>query len=411
MRRVVVTGIGVIAPGANNRHEFFENLLLGKSSIATIEWNDGPRHMSQVAGTVHFDPNEHFTKQEVGNLDRATQFAKMASADAIADAGLDLGDEDRTRIGVYIGTGMGGATSLEEAYVQLFRRDPERLKPLTILSVMSNAAASQIAIDHKLSGPCQTFSCACASSAVAIGEAYRQIKWGGCDVIFAGGAEALLTFGVFKAWTALRALAAVDPRNPSASCKPFSKDRSGLVLGEGAAIIVLEEIEHAVKRGARIYAELAGYGCATDCSHITKPSVEGQAQAMVLALRDADTAPEQIEYINAHGTATALNDVVETQAVKRVFGDAAQRIPMSSTKSMHGHLMGAGGAVEFAASLLAMEHQALPPTAHLEIPDPQCDLDYVPNAARRGVSVRTVMSNSFAFGGTNAVLVARALSG
>jgi 3-oxoacyl-[acyl-carrier-protein] synthase II len=242
---------------------------------------------------------------------------------------------------------------------------------------------------------------------VAIGEAYRQIRHGYADIMIAGGAEAPLTFGFFKAWEAMHVLAVPDRFNPPASCRPFAKNRSGLVLGEGAAVVVLEEREAALRRGAPVYAEIVGYGSSNDHTHITKPSVEGQAHAMTLALDDAALMAADVDYVNAHGTGTALNDVTETAAIKKVFGRRAYEIPVSSTKSMHGHLLGAAGAMEFVISLLAIRHQAAPPTAHLEVPDPECDLDYVPGQGRSGQKIRCIMSNSFAFGGTNAVLIAR----
>ena len=251
-----------------------------------------------------------------------------------------------------------------------------------------------------------TLSIACASSSNAIGEAFRQIRDGYADVMIAGGTEAFLTYGVFRCWEALRVLAGEDPEDPSKSCKPFSRNRSGLVLGEGAAIVVLEEMERAVLRAAPIYAEILGYGSTSDAFHITKPSSEGQSRAISEALGDAKISPEEVDYINAHGTATQWNDLLETQAIKKVFGEYAYKVPISSTKSMHGHTMGAAGAIEFVVSLLTIRNQAIPPTINLDQPDPDCDLDYVPNTSRQGVKVNTVMSNSFAFGGTNAVLIA-----
>ena len=396
-----------MTPVGNGKQAFFDNLIEGKSGIRPIAWDEPSGRFSHVAGSVAFDPQARFDKQECGNLDRAVQLAEIACAEAFADAGIEVNGKDRDRIGVYIGTGMGGACSLEEAYKQLLLRDPDRLKPLTVLTTMGNAAAAHIALKRGLAGPNLTFACACSSSAVAIGEGYRRIKAGDCDVMVAGGTEALLTYGVFKAWAALRVLANVDPDDSSMSCKPFARNRSGLVLAEGAGILILEALDRASKRNAHVYAEIIGYACTNDFSNIAKPSVEGQARALSYALQDAGVKPVDIDYINAHGTGTALNDVVETQAIKQVFGDSAPDIPISSTKSMHGHLMGAGGAVEFAAALLAIEHQAIPPTAHLRVRDPECDLDYVADGARRGARVRTVMSNSFAFGGTNAILVAR----
>lgn len=411
MRRVVVTGVGIVSPLGNDRHTFFDNLLAGHSGITAVSWEIGDRTYRYAAGRCNFEPAEYLPgvkRHVLASLDRFTQMALAASAQCLDDAGLDCAVEDGHRIGVYLGTGMGGATSLEESYIQLLTRDPERLKPLTVPMVMNNAAAGHIANTYGLRGPNVTASCACASSAVAIGEAYRQIRFGYCDVMLSGGAEALLTFGQFQAWSALRTLAALDSRSPSASCKPFDRRRSGLVLAEGAAIVVLEELGRAKARGAHIYGELVGYSCTNDASHITRPSVDGQARAITLALEDAELQPDEIDYINAHGTGTHVNDITETQAIKQALGPAAARVPVSSTKSMHGHLMGGAGALEFAAALLALQHGAIPPTAHLHEPDPECDLDYVPNQARLDTCLRTVVSNSFAFGGTNSVLIARA---
>jgi 3-oxoacyl-[acyl-carrier-protein] synthase II len=302
---------------------------------------------------------------------------------------------------------MGGAGALEEGYVEIFQRETPRVKPLSVLLAMNNAAASHLSLTYRLQGPNVSYSTACSSSAIAIGEAYRQIKDGYADVMLAGGSEAMLTHGVMKAWEALRTLAVEDATDPGASCKPFSKDRSGLVLGEGAAVLVLEDAERAVQRGARIYAEIVGYDCSSDASHITKPDAAGQTRAILNALRDAGMQPQDIHYINAHGTATLAGDIEETKAIKQAFGEHAYRVPVSSTKSMHGHLMGATGAVEFMAAVLALQHQAIPPTINLHQPDPECDLDYVPNVGRKSVELNAVMSNSFAFGGSNAVLIAK----
>jgi 3-oxoacyl-[acyl-carrier-protein] synthase II len=272
---------------------------------------------------------------------------------------------------------------------------------------MTNAPAAWIGLEHGLSGPNLTYATACSSSAVALGEAARRIQCGDADIMIAGGAEAPLTFGVLLAWDALRVLAVVDPVDPACSCRPFAANRSGLVLGEGSAFFVLEQWEHAQARGAAIHAELSGYGLATDVGHITRPSVEGQALAMRAALRTANIDPDQVDYINAHGTGTVQNDSTETAAIKAVFGQRAYSLPVSSTKSMHGHLLGAAGALEFMIAVAAMQRGVLPPTMHLGQADAACDLDYVPGKARSGVMLNTVMSNSFAFGGTNAVLVAQ----
>jgi 3-oxoacyl-[acyl-carrier-protein] synthase II len=408
LRRVVVTGLGVISPLGSDPDTLFSRLMAAESGVRLISADGARGPYSAVAAAVEFDPARFFPPQErLDNLDRVTRFALAAAASALRDAGIRFTDESRRRTGVALGTGMGATNALEETYTQLLLRDPDRLKPMTVLTAMNNAAASHVAIRHGLSGPNLTYSCACSSSAVAIGEAGRQIRHGYADAMIAGGAEAPLTFGFFKAWEALRVLALPDRADPSASCRPFSKNRTGLVLGEGAAMVVLEEHEAALRRGARIYGELVGYGSGNDPGHITKPSVEGQAQAMSLALDDAGLTPGDIDYVNAHGTGTALNDVTETRALKKVLGDRAYKIPVSSTKSMHGHLLGGAGAVEFAIALLAMRRKAVPPTAHLEVADPECDLDYVAGQGRYDQNIRCVMSNSFAFGGTNAVLIAR----
>ncbi len=404
-RRVAVTGMGILSPVGNDRETFFANLMAGKSGIRRLETEFVDTLDAKLAAWIgDFDPLAHFTKNQAATMDRVTQFAVAASKQALVDSGLDMEQEDRERIGVYLGTGMGGAASIEEGYVRLYRDNASRLKPFTVLMAMNNAAGSQVALDFGLLGPDLTFCTACSSSTVAIGEATRQIRHGYADVMLAGGAEALLTFGTIKAWEALRTLANEDPENPAASCKPFSANRSGLVLGEGAAMVVLEDMERAVARGAKIYAEVIGYGSSNDSAHITQPSVEGQSRAMRRALAEAGITPDQLDYINAHGTGTKLNDATETAAIKQVCGTG---VPVSSTKSMTGHLMGAAGAVEFVACLMALEKQALPPTANLSQPDPECDLDYVPNVGRTGIKVDTVMSNSFAFGGTSGVLIAR----
>jgi 3-oxoacyl-[acyl-carrier-protein] synthase II len=404
----VVTGLGVISPLGNDPDTLFSKLMAAESGIRLIT-ADGPRgQYSIIAASVEFDPVLYFPPpQKIDNLDRVSQFSIAAAAMALKDSMIQLTDDGKRRCGVSWGTGMGAASSLEDSYKQVLLHDPNRLKPLTILTVMNNAPASHIAIQHGLSGSSLTYSCACASSAVAIGEACRQIRHGYADAMIAGGAEAPLSFSLFKAWEAMRVLAIPNRANPSATCRPFSKNRSGLVLGEGAAMVVLEEREAALRRGARVYGELMGYGSSNDPSHITKPSVEGQAHAMTLALADAGLTPSDIDYVNAHGTATVLNDVTETRAIKQVFGERAYKLPVSSTKSMHGHLLGGAGAMEFVIALLAMHNMAVPPTAHLEVPDPECDLDYVAGRGRRDQDIRGIMSNSFAFGGTNAVLIAR----
>jgi len=410
-RKVAVTGLGIISPCGKTIDDFSFNLMAGKSGVRRISSAYSSLLSVKIAAEVDFNPLDYFSKKQVSSMDRVTQFALAAATQAWKDSELSLDAKEKERAGVYIGCGMGGGNTIEDLYDHLFKHNADRVKPLTVLMVMNNASASHISIEYGLSGPCLTLSTACASSANAIGEAFRQVRDGYVDVMLAGGAEAFLTYGGFRSWESLRVLAVEDPEDPSKSCKPFSKNRTGLVLGEGAAMVVLEEMERAVQRGAPIYAELMGYGSTSDAGHITRPSLEGQARAMAEALKDAGLLPEDIDYINAHGTATQWNDLLETQAIKKVFDDYACKVPVSSTKSMHGHTMGAAGAIEFIVSLLAIKNQALPPTINLDQPDPECDLDYVPNSGRKGVTVNTVMSNAFAFGGANAALIAGKIKG
>jgi 3-oxoacyl-[acyl-carrier-protein] synthase II len=335
-----------------------------------------------------------------------SQLALVAAAQAIGDAGIEFANERHERCGVCVGTGMGGAATTDDGYHTIYAQQSDRVNPYSVIAAMTNAPASWIGINYGLSGPNLTYSTACSSSAVAIGEAALRIRSGDADVMLAGGAEAPLTFGVLRAWEAMRILATEDPRDASASCRPFARTRTGLVLGEGAAIVVLEERGRAVARGARIHAEVSGYGLTSDTAHITRPTVNGQASAMQAALDSAGLKPEAIDYVNAHGTGTQQNDVIETSALKTVFGRHAYAVPVSSTKSMHGHLLGAAGALEFIIAVKSMERRIVPPTMHLDSPEPACDLDYVANQSRADVPMRAVMSNSFAFGGTNAVLIA-----
>lgn len=418
MRRVAITGIGLITPLGTDVESFFDSLTRGRSGIARLtgpmatrrgdDWSSPPR--THIGGAVAFDAVQHFPGPKLRMLDRVSQFALVAAAQAVRAAGIVWDDVDRQRSGVFLGTGMGGAETTDDGYYTLYADRTERVKPYSVVMAMNNAAASWIGIEYGLAGPNLTFSTACSSSGVAIGEAAQRVRNGEVDLMLAGGSDAPLSYGTLVAWDALKTLATEDPVDPATSCKPFSKDRTGLVLAEGASIVVLEEWERARARGAHIHAEFAGYGLCTDNAHITRPTVEGQAAAMRRALAAAALQPQDIGYINAHGTATLANDAVETAAIRQVFGTRAPRVPVSSTKSMHGHLLGAAGAVEFAAAVLAMERSLLPPTINLRVPDPDCDLDYVPGQART-VAPLAVMSNSFAFGGTNAVLIARKAEG
>ncbi|MBC7786243.1 MAG: beta-ketoacyl-[acyl-carrier-protein] synthase family protein [Methylophilaceae bacterium] len=405
LRRVVITGIGVVSPQGNTPVEFFNNLLAGNSGVSRIKASFVDALETKIAAQADFDGTQYFIKQQLALLDRVSQFALYCAEQAIQDAHLVLSEVEPSRVGCYMGTGMGGASATEDGYDRLFKQKATRLKPFTVLMAMNGAAASQIAMQYHLQGPNLTFTTACSSSAIAIGEAVRQIQHGYCDVMIAGGTEALLTFGTIKAWEALRTLAKEDELNLAHSCKPFSANRTGLVLGEGAAVFVLEELTYAQARGAKIYAEVSGYGTTNDSTHITQPSVDGQARAMQAALNNANLVPHQIGYINAHGTGTQLNDATETAAIKQVFGEHANSLSISSTKSMHGHLMGAAGAVELVATTLALVNNQLPPTINLHEPDPMCDLDYVANQFKNVDNLQHAMSNSFAFGGTSGVLI------
>lgn len=406
MRRVAVTGIGVVSPLGNDPGTFFDNLLAGRSGVRRLEGRSFERLGIRVGAPATFDAASHFPAARVRMLDRVSQFALYAAAHALESTQGALEHADRRRAGVFVGTGTGGSETTDDGYRALYADGSDRLKPFSVLMAMNNAPAAWIGLDHGLEGPNLTYSTACSSSAVAIGEAARRIASGETDVMVAGGSEAPLTFGTLMAWQALKTLAPEDA-DAGASCRPFSKDRGGLVLGEGAAMVVLEEWERARERGAPIVGEVAGYGLFTDSGHITRPSVEGQAEAMRRALVDAGADAAEIGYINAHGTGTLANDGVETAAIKSVLGERARSTPVSSTKSMHGHLLGAAGALEFVATVLALSRRTLPPTINLRVPDPECDLDYVSGGARTASDAPLAMTSSFAFGGTNAVLVVR----
>lgn len=403
--RVAVTGLGVVTPLGNSIEELFASLRAGKSGIRTLPAPCSGTSGSSIGATVETPICERILETRLRMLDRVSYLALVAAAQAVEDSGIDFNQENRERCGVSVGTGMGGAATTDEGYRTLYAERSDRIKPFTVIAAMTNAAAAWIGLEYAVVGPNLTYSTACSSSAVSIGEAAEKIRAGRADVMIAGGAEAPLTPGVLRAWDAMRTLARCDKENPGASCRPFSLTRSGLVLGEGAAFLVLESWDHAVRRGAKMHAVIRGYGLTTDSEHITRPTVLGQGTAMRAALNSAALASGEIDYINAHGTATLQNDTVETSAIKDVFGSRAYQIPVSSTKSMHGHLLGAAGALELVICIGCLERGWIPPTMHLDQPDPACDLDYVVGAARENTSVRIALSNSFAFGGTNAVLV------
>lgn len=413
LRRVAITGVGVVSSVGTGTTAFFESLLSARSGIRLVEMPFLTGAENVLAGAIDFDPNPHFSRARLMSMDRVSQLALVAGREAMTQAGLgSLADWPSsmapTRFGVCIGTGNGGAASTDQAYTALLEQKAARLRPMTVVLAMSNAIAAHTALEFGLQGPSSTISNACASSANAIGEAFRQIRHGYADVMLAGGAEAPLNRGTSKAWQAMHTLATPHADGAEASCRPFSKDRSGLVLAEGAAMLVLEAWDSAQARGAHILAELAGYASTTDAHHLTQPESQGQARAMQLALADAGLPASAIGYLNAHGTATDIGDVVETHAIKLAFEEAATRLPVSSSKALHGHAMGAAGAMEFIASLLALRAGKLPPTAFLTHPDPRCDLDYIALTARDCPGLQAVMSNSFAFGGSNAVLIAKA---
>ena len=402
--------MGVLAPIGNDVPSLLESLRAGRTGIRPITAPFASRLVHNAFGTVEKVPEDRVPRSRTAGVDRFSTLALVASHEAVADAGLD-GHPALAEAAVAVGTGMGGSETLQSGYEELFLRDAARVNPFLVIKAMNNAAAAHVAIDFGCHGQSLTYSTACSSSAIAIGEAARLIRSGGARVAIAGGTEALLNLGTITAWIALRTLAIPDASDPGSACRPFSADRTGLVLGEGAGFVVLEEEEHARARGARVHAVLSGYGARTDATHLTRPDAAGQVACMRAALRDAGLDPSDIGYLNAHGTATVAGDAVETQAIREAFGDHADRLPVSSTKSMHGHLMGATGAVELIISILALQHSFLPPTINLRQPDPACDLDYVPLRAREGVPLRHVMTNSFAFGGSNAVLVASRLAG
>jgi beta-ketoacyl-acyl-carrier-protein synthase II len=406
VRRVVITGIGVFASVGKDSGTFFKNLLEARSAVRRICQFDPSSLSVQIAAEVpDYDPADYFPAKRLDLLDRFSQFGLLAAQEAMRSSGIEVREEERPRFGVVSGTGMAGVNTLEGGYFSLFANQATRLHPFTIPRMMHNAATSQICMEFGAQGPSFTTATACSSSGHAIGEAFHLIKYGMADIMLTGGCEAPITYGMIRSWESVRVLA-IGNGDPSRACRPFSADREGFVMGEGAAMLLLEELEHAKKREAKIFAEISGYGLSSDAGHITQPSVEGPARAVRMALEEAGVAPDEVDYINAHGTGTRLNDVTETQVIKRVFGEHAHKLAISSTKSMHGHTMGATGAIELVATTMALEHSVLPPTANYTRPDPECDLDYVPNQAREK-PVRVAVSNSFAFGGLNAVLLIR----
>jgi 3-oxoacyl-[acyl-carrier-protein] synthase II len=409
-RRVVVTGIGLVTPLGIGLEKTWKALCAGESGIARITRFDPTDYPTQIAGEVKdFDPAAFIEKKEIKKMDLFIHFAVGAAQLAAEDAGLKVTSENAERVGVYIGSGIGGLSSIETYHKVLQDKGPDRVSPFFIPMTIINLASGQVAIRLGARGPNSCAVTACATGNNCIGDAFRLIQRGDADVMVAGGAEAAVTPLGVAGFGAARALSRRNDE-PTRASRPFDRDRDGFVLGEGAGVLVLEELEVATRRGARIYAEIVGYGMTADAYHITAPpdNGEGAVRCMELVIRDAGVAKEDIGYINAHGTST-FADKVETMAIKQVFGERAYRIPVSSTKSMTGHLLGAAGGIEAAFSVLAIHRGLLPPTINLEHPDPECDLDYVPGRARE-TSVHVVLSNSFGFGGVNACLLFKKLA-
>lgn len=397
-RRVVVTGMGAISPLGVGAGALWHGLCEGRCAIGPLRHKDSDVLRVKIAAQVpeSFDPASGISERALPQLDRTSEFALHAAREAIAQSGIDFAGGIGRRTAVVVGTGVGGETTQDEQTRRLYEEKASRTHPLTIVRVMTNASASQISIAHGLRGPTYAVASACASANHAIIQAAQMIRFGLADAAVTGGTEACLSYSALRAWEAMRVLS-------DDTCRPFSANRRGLVLGEGAGIFVLESLEHARARGATILAELAGTGMSADASDIVMPSADGAAAAMRQALAEAGLNPEDVDYVNAHGTGTQANDSTETRAIRLAFGTHADKLAVSSTKSMHGHALGASGALELVAAIGALRENVVPPTANLDKPDPACDLDYVPNVARE-MPVRAVLSNSFAFGGLNAVL-------
>ena len=412
-RRVVVTGLGVVTPVGNDLKTFWQNLVTSQCGIDKIASFDASAFATQIAGEVkNFDPTPAFpSPKEIRRTDRYSQFGVYAAWSALKDSGLDLEKENLDEVGVFLGSGIGGLQTTSEQLKILFERGPSRLSPFMIPMLISNMASGLVSMYFNLRGPNFATCSACATANHAIGEAWRTIKMGDAQVMLACGAEATVVPIGIGGFCAMRAMSTRND-DPKTASRPFDKERDGFVMGEGAGVIILEELEHAKKRGAQIYCEIVGYGNTADAHHLTAPSPggEGAARCMKMALRSGGLNPTDISYINAHGTSTPVGDVCETQAVKTVFGDHAKKLVVSSTKGATGHMLGAAGAVEMTACALALKHNIVPPTINLQNPDPECDLDYVPNTARE-MQVNAIVNNSFGFGGHNSTIAAKKFVG
>lgn len=404
MRRVVITGVGVVSAIGNDTGEFWKSLSAGRSGIEKITKVDTATIRFQNAAEVkNFDPSKYFDDKNLLWLDPFSQFGIVAAREAIADSGIEFDENLKDKGGVITGSCLGGKVTEDELYYKLYAEGKQRHQPIAIPRSMSNAVASHVSMEFGLTGATFTTSTACSSANHALGQAFWLVRQGTLDMAVAGGSEAPLCYGNLKAWETMRVVSAD-------TCRPFSKDRTGMVLGEGGAMFVLETLESAEARGAKIYAEIVGFGMSADAHHLTMPLAEGAAKAIKMALSDGNLSPEQVGYVNAHGTATQANDAMETNALRLVFGGHTDKLAVSSTKSMHGHTLGAAGAIESAATVLALHNKLLPPTANFNEPDPECDLDVIPNEARPA-EVEAAISNSFAFGGLNAVLAFKSWNG
>jgi len=407
-RRVVVTGIGLVSPLGLDRSTTWEGLLAGRSGIGPITKFDASEYSCRIAGEVRgFDAERHLERKDARKMDTFTHYAVAASREALADADFSIDASNAARIGVHIGSGIGGLPLLEKTHRDLLSRGPRRVSPFFLPGMILNMASGQVSILTGAKGPNLAVATACATASHAIGESFRMIQLGTADAMITGGTESVICPLAVGGFCAMKALSTRND-DPEGASRPFDAERDGFVMGEGAGILLLEEREQAIARGARIYAEMAGYGVSGDAFHITAPSEDGDGaiRAMIAALEDAGVAPEEIEYVNAHGTSTPAGDRVETLAVKHVFGEHAAKVAFASTKSMTGHLLGAAGGLETAISVLSVFEDVIPPTINQTTPDPECDLDSVPNESRR-TRVRVALNNSFGFGGTNASLVLR----
>jgi nodulation protein E len=399
LNRVVITGLGVVSPVGHNLQDYWNALIAGRSGLAPATLGESAKATTKFVGEVKgFDPAAHFEPSKLPLLDRVSQFAVVAARQAVAQSGLNLTDELAERTASIIGTGSGGHTTQDEGFHRLYAENAARLHPLTIPKAMISAPASQVSMFCGAKGPAYAVSSACASATHAIGQAFHMVRSGTVTCALTGGAEASITFGAMKGWEAMRIMS-------SDTCRPFSKDRKGMVIGEGAAVVVLETLDHARARGANILAEIVGFGMSADAKDLTAPDPNGMARAIAATLADGGLTADVVDYVNAHGTGTTANDAAETAALHKTFGAHARKLAVSSTKSMVGHALGAAGALEFVAVIMAIRDGVAPPTMNYLGADPDCDLDYVPNEARR-MPVRVALSNSFAFGGLNAVLAA-----